>query len=205
MPRESLRRATAGAVLAGSAFEALRGISARERQTYTAINNLPDALAPFVWVPMQFGSLTSPLAIGSVAYVTTRRSDPAVSIIAAGVTAWIAAKVVKKVVGRGRPFDSDPHTSLRLGTDTIGSLGFVSGHAAVAMAVASVLSRHTSPTLGTAFYGLACLAGVSRVYVGAHWPIDVIGGLALGILADEITLQAVVELSHIPRSGMSDS
>lgn len=97
------------------------------------------------------------------------------------------------MVGRGRPFDFAPETNLRLGTETDGSRGFISGHAAVSFAVASVVSDRMGPKLGVAAYGVAIVASLSRVYVGAHLPLDIVGGAAFGILVGEIA--EVVALS----------
>jgi undecaprenyl-diphosphatase len=180
-----LPAAVAGGILVATTVAAKRGVPPWEHRTFSAINDLPDALAPFVWPPMQFGSLTSPFALGALAYSRNRRPEPAASIIAAGFAAWIMAKGMKKLVGRGRPHDFDSETNLRLWTEIDGSLGFVSGHAAVAMASAGIIHRHVSPGLGAAVYGLAGIVGLSRIYAGAHLPIDVLGGAALGVLVSE--------------------
>ncbi len=180
-----LPAAVAGGVLVATTVAAKRGVPPWEHRTYSAINDLPDALAPLVWPPMQFGSLPSPFALGAFAYRRNRRPEPAASIIAAGFAAWIMAKGMKKLVGRGRPHDFDSGTNLRLWTEIDGSLGFVSGHVAVAMASAGIIHRYVSPGLGVAAYGLAAVVGFSRIYSGAHLPIDVLGGAALGVLVSE--------------------
>jgi undecaprenyl-diphosphatase len=177
-------------VLVATAVAARRGVPAWERRAYQAVNDLPDALAPAVWPPMQFGSLTSPFALAAFAYSRNRRAEPATSIVAAGFTAWVLAKGVKRLVGRGRPHDLDPETNLRLWTEIDGSLGYVSGHAAVAMATAGVVNRYGPPGLGAAAYGLAGIVALSRIYAGAHLPIDVIGGAALGVLVSEGVMAA---------------
>lgn len=196
MPRASVsaRRAlptlVAGMVLAATAVAARRGVPAWERRVYQAVNDLPDALAPIVWPPMQFGSLTSPFALAAFAYSRNRRAEPATSIVAAGFTAWVLAKGVKRLVGRGRPHDLDPETNLRLWTEIDGSLGYVSGHAAVAMATTGIINRYGPPGLGGAAYALAGIVALSRIYAGAHLPIDVVGGAALGVLVSEGVIAA---------------
>lgn len=175
----------AGAVLLATAAVARGGIPAWEQRAYRVVNDLPDALVPVSWPPMQFGALASPLLLGAVLYGRNRRKEPGLPLATAGAVAWLAAKGVKRIVGRGRPYDFDPETRLRLGTETDGSLGFVSGHAAVAMASAGITRSYGPRSLAVAAYSLAGIAGLSRVYAGAHLPIDVLGGFALGVLASD--------------------
>jgi membrane-associated phospholipid phosphatase len=179
------RAMAAAAVLVTTSRIAGNGVPAWEQELNGAINDLPDAVAPYVWPPMQFGALAAPLVIGAVTFWRTRRADPATSIAAAGFTAWLTAKGVKRIVGRGRPVDFDPECKLRLGTEIDGSLGFVSGHAAVATAVAGIARPYLTTPQAAAVYGLAGVVGLARVYVGAHLPIDVVGGAALGQLIAE--------------------
>lgn len=185
--RRVLRIGAAVAVFAGSAIEARRGHPEWERSIYRSINNAPDELAPVVWLPMQAGSLTAPFALAGWSYWRTRELDPAVAYAASGFTTWLIAKGVKKAVGRGRPYDHDPTTNLRLATRTDGSLGYVSGHAAVASTLATVMGSGRSSLTVAGLQTFALVVGTTRIYAGAHLPLDVAGGAALGILVGEAT------------------
>jgi len=185
--QKAMRIGTALVGLVGSAVEARHGLPDWERKVYRTINDAPDALAPFAWAPMQAGSLSAPFALAGFTYWRTRRPDPAAAYAAAGFTTWLVAKGVKKIIGRGRPHDHDPTTNLRLATQTDGSLGYVSGHAAVASTLATIISSDRSPTESIALHGFAVGVGVTRIYAGAHLPLDVVGGAALGILVGEAT------------------
>jgi len=186
----NVRRARIGAaavVLVGSAVEAHRGHPDWERRTYRSINNAPDELAPVVWLPMQAGSLSAAFALAGWSYWRTRSRDPAIAYAASGFTTWLVAKGIKKAVGRGRPHDHDPATKLRLATRTDGSLGYVSGHAAVASTLATVIGSGRSTVATTGLQVFALVVGITRIYAGAHLPLDVVGGAALGILVGEAT------------------
>jgi undecaprenyl-diphosphatase len=59
-------------------------------------------------------------------------------------------------------------------------LGFPSGHAAVAAAMMTAASPHLSPPARGAGWTVVALVATARMYVGAHLPLDVAGGLLLG-------------------------
>ena len=96
-----------------------------------------------------------------------------------GTSAWALSKVVKRMVRRPRPGILLPGIRCR-GREAAG-LGYLSGHAGVAV----VLGAAALPRLGAAGRALTLSAvpvvGLTRVYVGAHLPLDVAGGMALGL------------------------
>lgn len=184
---KTLRIGIAAAGLIGSAIEARRGHPDWELTIYRTINDAPNALAPIAWAPMQAGSLSAPFALAGWSYWRTRSLDPSLAYASAGFTTWLMAKGVKKIVGRGRPYDHNPTTNLRLATQIDGSLGYVSGHAAVASTLATIISRDRSLPERIALHGFAVGVGVTRIYAGAHLPLDIVGGASLGILVGEVT------------------
>ena len=81
---------------------------------------------------------------------------------------------------------------------------FPSGHAAVSFACADTLARFTSRRAAIALYILAALISWSRVYVGAHYPLDVLGGAIVGLaLARALRLlpAALRRSRPAPRAG----
>lgn len=184
---KTARIGAATVALAWSAVTAANGLPEWERRAYRRINDTPDQLAPLAWPPMQAGSLSAPFALAGWTWWRKRTLDPSVAYAAAGFTTWLVAKGVKKMVKRGRPYDHDRNTNLRLATQTDGSLGYVSGHAAVASTLSTIIARDRQPAEAVALHAFALLVGVTRIYAGAHLPLDVVGGVALGVLVGEAT------------------
>ena len=94
------------------------------------------ALFPAFWVVMQAGNV---LAVGVAAaqVAATRRFWLAANLAITGIGVWLAARWIKDQVGRGRPVDLLDNVHLRGHHDS--GLGFVSGHAAVAVAIATLI------------------------------------------------------------------
>ena len=99
-------------------------------------------------------------------------------IILAGGVSWVLVEqILKPMIGRVRP-------TAEMGAIIIGSIkddpSFPSGHATIAWAMAVVLARK-EPRLKWLFYGLAFLISFSRIFLGKHFPLDVIAGGVLGV------------------------
>ena len=118
--------------------------------------------------------------IGAAVTLTARgRGRTGLDIAAVGLSAWIIAQNVKRRVLRERPYEA--HGVRRLIGAPTGS-SFPSGHACVATAVGTVLaSRSAVPGARRLFYALASWVAMTRVYVGVHYPTDVVGGAGLGL------------------------
>jgi undecaprenyl-diphosphatase len=86
---------------------------------------------------------------------------------------------LKDWVGRVRP--CHVLENVHLLTDCNTSYSFPSSHAVNIFATAFFLSQPLK-RLSPLFYGIAGVVGYSRVYIGIHYPLDVIGGAAIGLL-----------------------
>ena len=164
-----------------------------EAAVFRGINGLGEAFIVVLWPPMQFGSLSLAAIIAVVLFVFRLRLA-AVAYAVAIATGWTVAVIVKEVVARGRPLAEGLDVVLRNEQPT--GFGFISGHATVAFAGATVLWAFFGPRWGSLAYLLATLAAVARVFVGAHLPLDVIGGAAAGTLIGSAAAYFEVRLLH---------
>ena len=136
------------------------------------INDAPGWVARGLWPIMQLGTVWGPMVIGIVAiYVYGWRRG--VAVIVSGIAAWFLAKYVKDIVSRGRPLHFIPTIDVREGKGT--GLGFVSGHTAVAFAIATALLPVLSLRGRIIAYALASIVGLARIVYGVHFPLDVVG------------------------------
>ena len=149
-----------------------------EADLFRLVNDLPSVPFTVVWVPMQLGNLlVVPAAV--LAALAFRRWRLAGGLALAGAGVYALAKVVKRFVERGRPSDVLDDVVVR-GAAPHG-LGFVSGHIAVVTSLALV-AWPWLPRWGRWAAGLAVAAVFfTRMYVGAHLPLDMVGGAALGV------------------------
>lgn len=165
-------------VLAASGSLARRGVSAIEEEAFHAVNGLPGGAYPAVWPPMQYGTFGTTPALAGLA-LAARRPRLALAIGAAGTGAWILAKAVKPVVDRGRP--NNVVDDVRLRGKEEGDRGFPSGHAAVSAALTVTLLPRLPRRWWPLPLALAGFVPLARWYVGAHLPLDTVGGSALGL------------------------
>lgn len=157
-----------------------------EADLFEAVNGLPAFAYPAVWVIMQLGNIVAVPITAAVA-AGFRRFKLATGLLFSGVFVWVLAKMVKNLVPRGRPGRLLEDVILHGDTPVTGR-GYVSGHAAVAAAIAMVLTPYFGTRGRIVLWTLAVLTAVARVYVGAHLPLDSVGGVALGIAGGTLAL-----------------
>lgn len=171
----------AGVALAGSAALAVRGLPMWEASLFRAVNRTPAWVTTVCWAPMQAGAGAAPAVLAAVLALRPAGRAIAPAVALGGSTAWVTAKVAKHLVGRGRPSTHLRDVAVRQGGTTVGR-GYVSGHAAVAAALAATLAPHL-PVGGRVLAGsLVALVGFARIQNGSHLPLDVVGGAGLGLL-----------------------
>ena len=106
-------------------------------------------------------------------------TDAAAQLLSYGLRDWIGRRRPPLVYPEPKPLVHVPHSG-----------SFPSGHATVAFACATVIAWRV-PRLAFPAFALAAAIAWSRVYVGVHWPLDIFGGAALGILVATALLMLV--------------
>ncbi len=127
----------------------------------------------------QIGSGIAALAIGLILFLTGDRLV-AYELILGTLTLWIVVELVKALVRRSRPFIRV--TQARIVGYRAGGRSFPSGHTSQAFFMATLMASHFHASAWVAFllYAIALLVGITRMYVGAHYPRDVLAGAILG-------------------------
>jgi membrane-associated phospholipid phosphatase len=104
----------------------------------------------------------------------------AYELVLGTLTLWLVVELFKALVRRSRPFIRIEQTRI-VGRQAWGR-SFPSGHTSQAFFLATLMIQNF-PLGGWAIlllYGIALLVGITRMYVGAHYPRDVLAGLILG-------------------------
>ena len=142
-------------------------------------NNVLDAFMVFITVV----SGVYLIALVAVPVWLRGRRDVAFDLLLLLSISILATQVIKLAVDRPRPclVLPDVRTIKGYGCDVEPDPGFPSGHASRAFVIASFLAIRFRWKVGVPVGVFAGLVGLSRIYLGVHWPSDVLGGALLGI------------------------
>lgn len=150
-----------------------------EADVFHAINGLPDALEVPMWVLQLLGLLATPIILGLVVLALGKTRLAGGLLAAVPLKLLIERWVIKQLVERQRPGTTVPDAILR-DANPVG-LSFPSGHAVLAFAIAGLLAPYLTRRWAVVVYVLAIMNGVARIYLGAHNPLDIVGGGAVGV------------------------
>ena len=143
-------------------------------------NSFFDWFMPFM---SELKNFTFVLILLGIWVLWKERKAGVVFLIFLGVTVAITdqstTRLIKEWIGRIRPCAILEH--VRMLTDCNTSYSFPSTHAANIFAGAFFMSQPFR-RLAPVFYAIAAVVAYSRVYIGIHYPLDVIGGAGIGLL-----------------------
>jgi undecaprenyl-diphosphatase len=155
-------------------------VPAWERSTFRAINDLPQALYRPLWPFQQLGALAVGPIVAVVAAIL-RRFRLAIALLIATIAKLVSERVVKAMVSRDRPGTSiGPDVHIRGDVSATGE-SFVSGHAVLVAAIAGLVTAYLPGRWKIVPWIVVGMVMVTRVYVGAHNPLDVVCGAGLGL------------------------
>lgn len=132
-----------------------------------------------MWLVTQLGNIVAAFTLAFLFFLLNYRGL-AIGITLGTITLWLLVETVKALADRARPF------LVHAGTRVIGwrerGRSFPSGHTAQTFFLVTLLCQRLQVGIWVtlALYAVAALVGFTRMYVGAHYPRDVIGGAALG-------------------------
>jgi membrane-associated phospholipid phosphatase len=134
------------------------------------------------WLMLGFTQAGSAIAAGVIALVFFMANNRllAYETILGTLSLWLVVELIKALVRRSRPFIR--LTQARIIGHRWSGRSFPSGHTSQAFFLATLLAHHfhASVWLVILLYAVALLVGITRMYVGAHYPRDVLAGVILG-------------------------
>ncbi|MGC8500289.1 MAG: phosphatase PAP2 family protein [Leptospirillia bacterium] len=110
---------------------------------------------------------------------------------------FIIGTLLKHLVHRDRPLAAlharidDHQATVHVLGPSLYANSFPSGHTFTVFSTASLFAG-LYPGLAIPLYTVATLTGLSRIYVGAHFPLDVLGGALIGLLSTAIVRRWII-------------
>ncbi len=179
--------AAAIVLLVTGVLAATTAVSTHELDVFAALNGAPVVVAWPMWLVMQAGSVGGGIVVAVVVFGVLRDAVGAAIGVAAVLVSWLVAKLLKGVVDRGRPADVTAVVDTIFEPVLRGG-GYPSGHSAVAFALATVVAPSLPGRLRVVPFAVAAVVALSRIVFGAHLPLDVVGGAALGVVVGGVLL-----------------
>jgi undecaprenyl-diphosphatase len=179
---ESFRIAVSLVVLLIATALATDPPAAWETSMFRTINDLTSWWGWVLWLIAQAGFVLAIPVAAAILYFLARHWRPSATLLVGGlVFSSLGTRIIKEVVDRGRPGQLLTDVKFGYGIPMSGP-GYPSGHTAVAFTIAAMLSPYVPRWLRWTLYAIAALVVFSRIYMGAHLPLDVVGGAAYGLI-----------------------
>jgi len=183
-----------GAVLFGASAALLKaGATGWDLSLFRILNEVPLAVAsvltPFVDLFLPAGIVIAVVLIACYVVAWNRSILPLAAGAVAAAAAWALANVAKVIANRPRPYQVVADAVLR--QHPAHGTSFPSSHTAVTVAVVIALVPFLPRALAWVAIAYAVLVGWSRVYLGVHYPLDVLAGAGIGMAVGGVVLLAL--------------
>jgi membrane-associated phospholipid phosphatase len=174
---------SAGLIFLFVAAEASSGyVGTKETSIFNAIYNLPSWLRPLMLIITLAGSSWMVIIITCWLFAR-RKALLALRFLLVGMSSFVLSELAKSLIGRRRPFELLEGVQAR--ENFVSGFGFPSGHTTVVTAVALILLVYLPSKWRWIIPIWIGLVALSRIYLGVHAPLDIVGGLALGVFIAE--------------------
>ena len=152
-----------------------------DARVFTLLNmqGYPKWLDGFMWWATQLGSMPTAFIAAFLLFILDNR-PLAIEITFGTLTLWLLVEIIKALSDRDRPFLTLDQTRV-IGWREKGD-SFPSGHTTQIFFLMTLFIYRFQLGIweAIALYAIAALVGFTRIYVGAHYPRDVIAGIVLG-------------------------
>ena len=145
---------------------------------FIAINNLPGKFIRTFFYTIHYLAYIIPPILAVYLLLLSHSLKLTVFSICLVIVSWMFTVLLKLIVKRPRPKDSQPNVKHQIKASL---KSFPSGHATIMFAICAVLYILEMPNLLQPFSIFAFLVSLSRIYLGAHYPSDVIVGILIGL------------------------
>ena len=183
-----------GAVLFGMSAVVLKaGATGWDVSLFRILNEVPPAVAsvltPLAHLFRPAGIVIAVVLITGYVVAWNRSALPVAAAAVAAGAAWALANLAKAIADRPRPYQVVAGAVLR--QQPAHGTSFPSSHTAVTVAVVIALLPFLPRVLAGVAIAYAVLVGWSRVYLGVHYPLDVLAGGGIGLAVGGAALLAL--------------
>jgi len=180
-----------GAVVFGlAALLAHTGPNSVDERIFLFFNDVPgwlaDLLTPVAKLFLPLGLFVVIVAAGVYVTIRHRSGVPLAAGATAAAVAYVLANLAKAVAQRPRPYEVVADAVLR--QSPAHGTSFPSSHMSVAVATVIALLPFLPRRLAPWAIAYAVLVGWSRMFLGVHFPLDVLGGAGVGLFVGGCTL-----------------